>query len=129
MKNAARAWGRGGSTALALRRLPRSSRRLSRCCLLTLPGGRLALSVRFELAQDLLPAGLVGLGQPGLREAEILGIGLRSEERRVGKEGVSTCRTRWSPFHYNKKKTKNSTNTSIRHITHSHIRLTNARYK
>src|SRR3546814_18509426 len=22
----------------------------------------------------------------------------RSEERRVGKEGVSTCRTRWSPY-------------------------------
>src|SRR3546814_2095970 len=25
--------------------------------------------------------------------------GLRSEERRVGKECVSTCRTRWSPYH------------------------------
>src|SRR3546814_18758989 len=24
---------------------------------------------------------------------------LRSEERRVGKEGVSACRSRWSPFH------------------------------
>src|SRR3546814_12616076 len=24
---------------------------------------------------------------------------LRSEERRVGKECVSTCRSRWSPFH------------------------------
>src|SRR3546814_4957657 len=23
----------------------------------------------------------------------------RSEERRVGKEGVSTCRARWSPYH------------------------------
>src|SRR3546814_17263109 len=23
---------------------------------------------------------------------------IRSEERRVGKEGVSTCRSRWSPF-------------------------------
>src|SRR3546814_18198187 len=28
----------------------------------------------------------------------------RSEERRVGKECVSTCRTRWSPFHLNKHK-------------------------
>src|SRR3546814_20803809 len=28
----------------------------------------------------------------------------RSEERRVGKECVSTCRSRWSPYH--KKKTK-----------------------
>ena len=24
---------------------------------------------------------------------------LRSEERRVGKECVSTCRSRWSPYH------------------------------
>src|SRR3546814_16990413 len=23
----------------------------------------------------------------------------RSEERRVGKEGVSSCRSRWSPYH------------------------------
>src|SRR3546814_14258993 len=23
----------------------------------------------------------------------------RSEERRVGKEGVSTCRSRWAPYH------------------------------
>src|SRR3546814_15637692 len=28
---------------------------------------------------------------------------LRSEERRVGKECVSTCRSRWSPYHYIKK--------------------------
>src|SRR3546814_17759315 len=27
----------------------------------------------------------------------------RSEERRVGKEWVSTCRTRWSPSQYKKK--------------------------
>src|SRR3546814_13504414 len=29
----------------------------------------------------------------------------RSEERRVGKECVSTCRYRWSPYHYKKKNT------------------------
>src|SRR3546814_2159403 len=28
-----------------------------------------------------------------------LNIGQRSEERRVGKECVSTCRSRWSPYH------------------------------
>src|SRR3546814_13121539 len=28
----------------------------------------------------------------------------RSEERRVGKEWVSTCRSRWSPEHYKKTK-------------------------
>src|SRR3546814_12779978 len=30
----------------------------------------------------------------------------RSEERRVGKECVSTCRSRWSPYHKKKKMTK-----------------------
>src|SRR3546814_14866844 len=32
--------------------------------------------------------------------------GARSEERRVGKECVSTCRSRWSPYHKKKKKKK-----------------------
>src|SRR3546814_2338495 len=27
------------------------------------------------------------------------GLAARSEERRVGKECVSTCRSRWSPYH------------------------------
>src|SRR3546814_12435277 len=30
----------------------------------------------------------------------------RSEERRVGKACVSTCRSRWSPYHEKKKNTK-----------------------
>src|SRR3546814_2641038 len=34
-----------------------------------------------------------GLCVLGLRDAD------RSEERRVGKECVSTCRSRWSPYH------------------------------
>src|SRR3546814_13393930 len=35
----------------------------------------------------------------------------RSEERRVGKECVSTCRSRWSPYHYkNKVSPQNTTN-------------------
>src|SRR3546814_1418264 len=34
------------------------------------------------------------------RDARVLvDAGYRSEERRVGKEGVSTCRSRWSSFH------------------------------
>src|SRR3546814_14550581 len=36
----------------------------------------------------------------------------RSEERRVGKECVSTCRSRWSPYHYKKKET-NINNTKL----------------
>src|SRR3546814_14542042 len=34
---------------------------------------------------------------------------LRSEERRVGKACVRTCRSRWSPYHTKKKKCKNNT--------------------
>src|SRR3546814_12383165 len=30
-------------------------------------------------------------------------VHVRSEERRVGKECVSTCRSRWSPYHSKKK--------------------------
>src|SRR3546814_15057458 len=32
-----------------------------------------------------------------------VGLVLRSEERRVGKECVSTCRSRWSRYHKKKK--------------------------
>src|SRR3546814_7925622 len=34
-------------------------------------------------------------------ESDVLGLGIeaRSEERRVGKECVSTCRSRWSTYH------------------------------
>src|SRR3546814_15951324 len=34
-----------------------------------------------------------------LTKATILGLYNRSEERRVGTECVSTCRSRWSPYH------------------------------
>src|SRR3546814_12477198 len=44
----------------------------------------------------------------------------RSEERRVGKECVSTCRSRWSPYHYKKKnKQKNTT------LNHKTLTITN----
>src|SRR3546814_18542558 len=39
----------------------------------------------------------------GLRLARQVGFERRSEESRVGKECVSTCRSRWSPYHYKKK--------------------------
>src|SRR3546814_13375152 len=34
---------------------------------------------------------------------DIIALSARSEERRVGKECVSTCRSRWSPYHSKKK--------------------------
>ena len=38
------------------------------------------------------------VAQKGLRNHDLI-VGGRSEERRVGKECVSTCRSRWSPYH------------------------------
>src|SRR3546814_16812089 len=36
----------------------------------------------------------------GVQSGYVDGVGAsRSEERRVGKECVSTCRSRWSPYH------------------------------
>src|SRR3546814_11961526 len=42
----------------------------------------------------------------------------RSEERRVGKECVSTCRSRWSPYHQKKNTHKNINETTARHAKH-----------
>src|SRR3546814_16681344 len=41
----------------------------------------------------------VGLLRRTLGEQLEIAMVLRSEERRVGKECVSTCRSRWSPYH------------------------------
>src|SRR3546814_15122251 len=43
---------------------------------------------------------------PELKIIPKLATGWRSEERRVGKECVSPCRSRWSPYHKNKKTQK-----------------------
>src|SRR3546814_15035327 len=51
---------------------------------------RMRLPFRPELEQ---PAGVVHGG------AVATLVDTRSEERRVGKECVSTCRSRWSPYH------------------------------
>src|SRR3546814_15362266 len=40
--------------------------------------------------------------QPTFWASSLLGKRERSEERRVGKECVSTCRSRWSPYHEKK---------------------------
>src|SRR3546814_18925578 len=41
----------------------------------------------------------VNLGVPANAFSDSFSKDKRSEERRVGKEGVSTCRSRWSPCH------------------------------
>src|SRR3546814_15749025 len=49
----------------------------------------------FSIKLYLVPLLAVGILLP---ISGILGL-IRSEERRVGKECVSTCRSRWSPYH------------------------------
>ena len=41
----------------------------------------------------------VTLGHEGIGRVIKIADNVRSEERRVGKECVSTCRSRWSPYH------------------------------
>src|SRR3546814_17166620 len=48
--------------------------------------------------RHLLPQAGEGL-LPTDQAASATGSPIRSEERRVGKECVSTCRSRWSPYH------------------------------
>src|SRR3546814_19952012 len=50
-------------------------------------------SVTDTEAQPLAWSELLG------RRFRLATVTLRSEERRVGKECVSTCRSRWSPYH------------------------------
>src|SRR3546814_11368762 len=64
--------------------------------------GRAAIQADLELVYDYFPrlkerrGSTAGYTSGG--EQQMCAIG-RSEERRVGKECVSTCRSRWSPSH------------------------------
>src|SRR3546814_19904267 len=75
-------------------------------------GHQVVIALRFGNAQHLLfeidlvavRRGLVGIVEPLGRPAVAFAARqpadmIRSEERRVGKECVSTCRSRWSPYH------------------------------
>src|SRR3546814_19763059 len=83
------------------------------CTIASVTGGMLGYLIGFFLYESV---GLALLGALGLTDAfppaacylreygaEIILIKgatpIRSEERRVGKECVSTCRSRWSPYH------------------------------
>src|SRR3546814_12662094 len=53
-----------------------------------------------EMGVDAVIAqGAEGGGHTGTVPTSLLLPDVRSEERRVGKECVSTCRSRWSPSH------------------------------
>src|SRR3546814_17990891 len=52
---------------------------------------------------------------PECRELGLSEQMTRSEERRVGKECVRTCRSRWSPYHEKKKKNKKTYDHIVKH--------------
>src|SRR3546814_10347721 len=52
-----------------------------------------------DVALELLDAAAVLGDRIVIGEGTITALDTRSEERRVGKECVSTCRSRWSPYH------------------------------
>src|SRR3546814_1626381 len=67
-------------------------------------GGVAAVERALRTAQDLDPVDIEEYRTPAGRAAHIEIVDIecdagRSEERRVGKECVSTCRSRWSPYH------------------------------
>src|SRR3546814_20471886 len=68
--------------------------------------GRLDSLARTQVILAQHPAGSIDL--QNLIRDELINAGVqdRSEERRVGKEGGSTCRSRWSPYHEKTKQTK-----------------------
>src|SRR3546814_17251324 len=54
-------------------------------------------------------AGAIGVVEQHRSAARNAAEQRRSEERRVGKECVSPCRSRWSPYHSKKKQHTNTT--------------------
>src|SRR3546814_3207249 len=78
-----------------------SRRRHTRCALVT-GVQTCALPIYLSghgLADRGGPLSDVIIEDVGLSSVAIMIISARSEERRVGKECVSTCRSRWSPYH------------------------------
>src|SRR3546814_1324737 len=89
-----------------------SRRRHTRCALVTgVQTCALPISLIADMFETMQAAGGVGLAAPQIGvDLQLVIFGFehserypdapeRSEERRVGKECVSTCRSRWSPYH------------------------------
>src|SRR3546814_3889125 len=53
----------------------------------------------FMVAALITPGSEIVIENVGLNPTRAGLVEVRSEERRVGKECVSTCRSRWSPYH------------------------------
>src|SRR3546814_9028417 len=61
-------------------------------------GGKQPITQNMLISQ-VPESGLLSARNPSFRAHMLVPEGSRSEERRVGKECVSTCRSRWSPYH------------------------------
>src|SRR3546814_19781400 len=122
-----------------------SRRRHTRCALVTgvqtcaLPICRLRLSSRgkevLPMAQEVIERVHEMLRQAAQHPQDLTGelhvgasntignylagelLGPRSEERRVGKECVSTCSSRWSPYHSKKTQLPTRPNETTKHKT------------
>src|SRR3546814_11892855 len=70
---------------------------------------RLAVALGIECSEVRARPDVLAACDEGFVTNAVLGI--RSEERRVGKECVSTCRSRWSPYPYKKKNKLYNTHT------------------
>src|SRR3546814_8001914 len=67
-------------------------------CALPIWGAIMADRLQRQFGQSLLDLAALDLEQARFGSRPLAGV-RRSEERRVGKECVSTCRSRWSPYH------------------------------
>src|SRR3546814_18019059 len=116
--------GNFADTVLADNVLPGRHRRLAAVQDCGLDGFRLAAPQPIVVGQVREAVGALGIGAVAdravggeqatahLQRLSILGDflsrhGGRSDEGRVGKECVSTCRARWSPYYYKKTNIKN----------------------
>src|SRR3546814_7510589 len=66
---------------------------------LKLAPGRVLGEAQVRSIVNLVASSVPGLPADRVSVVDQSGTLLRSEERRVGKECVSTCRSRWSPYH------------------------------
>src|SRR3546814_11414480 len=74
-------------------------------------GARIAAAAREPAAEDRRHG----------EDHDVVGAQARSEQRRVGKECVSTCRSRWSPYHYKKQSTVTHSTHPITTVTYTKL--------
>src|SRR3546814_17236353 len=74
--------------------------------------------VRTERRRYRLPSSVMQTGLRPMCAWRRFNGSIRSEERRVGKECVSTCRSRWSPYHSKKKKKQTRKNNNNKQKIH-----------